>query len=205
MRIVRAFRQEDAEIARFAALNEGYLEKNMRARAALRHDAARLLDFRRTRAWSRVIGFGGALVVARHDHRRQLRRVRHVPRHADLAADRARLGDQPVSARRGVDDATARHSRRALRAREPAQPRALPPRRRGRSDRVSECRLSLSRRAGAASRAGYFATSASPRPAGATIGVVGATASGKSALMDLVPRFFDPQEGEILNRRRADS
>ena len=35
-------------------------------------------------------------------------------------------------------------------------------------------------------------------PAGATIGVVGATASGKSALMDLVPRFFDPQEGEIL-------
>jgi ATP-binding cassette subfamily B protein len=35
-------------------------------------------------------------------------------------------------------------------------------------------------------------------PAGATIGVVGATASGKSALMDLVPRFFDPQEGTIL-------
>jgi ATP-binding cassette subfamily B protein len=35
-------------------------------------------------------------------------------------------------------------------------------------------------------------------PAGVTIGVVGATASGKSALMDLVPRLFDPQEGEIL-------
>jgi ATP-binding cassette subfamily B multidrug efflux pump len=35
-------------------------------------------------------------------------------------------------------------------------------------------------------------------PAGATIGVVGAPGSGKSALMDLVPRLFDPQEGEIL-------
>src|SRR5206468_627448 len=35
-------------------------------------------------------------------------------------------------------------------------------------------------------------------PPGATIGIVGATASGKSALMDLVPRVFDPQEGEIL-------
>jgi ATP-binding cassette subfamily B protein len=35
-------------------------------------------------------------------------------------------------------------------------------------------------------------------PAGATIGIVGATASGKSALMDLIPRFFDPQEGIIL-------
>jgi ATP-binding cassette subfamily B protein len=35
-------------------------------------------------------------------------------------------------------------------------------------------------------------------PAGATIGVVGATASGKSALMDLIPRLFDPQEGSVL-------
>jgi len=35
-------------------------------------------------------------------------------------------------------------------------------------------------------------------PAGATLGVVGATGSGKSALMDLIPRIYDPQEGQIL-------
>ncbi|HEX9606065.1 MAG TPA: ABC transporter ATP-binding protein, partial [Gemmatimonadaceae bacterium] len=35
-------------------------------------------------------------------------------------------------------------------------------------------------------------------PAGATFGVVGATGSGKSALIDLIPRLYDPQEGEIL-------
>jgi ATP-binding cassette subfamily B protein len=35
-------------------------------------------------------------------------------------------------------------------------------------------------------------------PVGATLGVVGATGSGKTALMDLIPRFHDPQEGEIL-------
>jgi ATP-binding cassette subfamily B multidrug efflux pump len=35
-------------------------------------------------------------------------------------------------------------------------------------------------------------------PAGATFGVVGATGSGKSALIDLIPRVYDPQEGEIL-------
>ena len=35
-------------------------------------------------------------------------------------------------------------------------------------------------------------------PAGATLGVVGATGSGKSALIDLIPRIYDPQEGEIL-------
>ena len=37
-----------------------------------------------------------------------------------------------------------------------------------------------------------------PIPAGATLGVVGATGSGKTALVDLIPRIYDPQEGEIL-------
>jgi ATP-binding cassette subfamily B protein len=35
-------------------------------------------------------------------------------------------------------------------------------------------------------------------PAGGTLGVVGATGSGKSALIDLIPRIYDPQEGDIL-------
>jgi ATP-binding cassette subfamily B protein len=35
-------------------------------------------------------------------------------------------------------------------------------------------------------------------PAGATLGVVGATGSGKTALVDLIPRIFDPQEGQVL-------
>ncbi|MCA2988553.1 MAG: ABC transporter ATP-binding protein [Gemmatimonas sp.] len=35
-------------------------------------------------------------------------------------------------------------------------------------------------------------------PAGGTLAVVGATGSGKSALMDLLPRLYEPQDGEIL-------
>jgi ATP-binding cassette subfamily B protein len=35
-------------------------------------------------------------------------------------------------------------------------------------------------------------------PAGSTLGIVGATGSGKSALIDLLPRMYDPQEGDIL-------
>ena len=35
-------------------------------------------------------------------------------------------------------------------------------------------------------------------PAGGTLAIVGATGSGKSALMDLVPRFFDADRGTIL-------
>ena len=127
---MRAFRQEDAEIARFDALNEGYLEKNMRLARLYGLMQPGILDFRRAREWWAVIWFGGALVVARHDHRRQLRRVRHVPRDAHLAADRARVGDQSVSARRGIDDAPPRHSRRPLSARRAgAPPRASAARR----------------------------------------------------------------------------
>jgi ATP-binding cassette subfamily B protein len=35
-------------------------------------------------------------------------------------------------------------------------------------------------------------------PAGKTLGVAGSTGSGKTSLMDLIPRIYDPQEGEIL-------
>jgi ATP-binding cassette subfamily B protein len=35
-------------------------------------------------------------------------------------------------------------------------------------------------------------------PAGATLAVVGATGSGKSALLELLARVYDPQEGDIL-------
>jgi ATP-binding cassette subfamily B protein len=35
-------------------------------------------------------------------------------------------------------------------------------------------------------------------PAGTTLGIVGSTGSGKTALMDLIPRLHDPQEGEVL-------
>lgn len=35
-------------------------------------------------------------------------------------------------------------------------------------------------------------------PSGATAGIVGATGSGKSAMIDLIARVYDPQEGEIL-------
>jgi ATP-binding cassette subfamily B protein len=35
-------------------------------------------------------------------------------------------------------------------------------------------------------------------PAGSTLGVVGSTGSGKTSLIDLIPRLHDPQEGEVL-------
>lgn len=81
--------------------------------------------------------------------------------------------------------------------REPEHPRALPPATGGRSIEFRDVGFHYPNVPGSPTRwvlrhISFLA------PAGATIGVVGATGSGKSALMDLVPRLFDPQEGEIL-------
>ena len=35
-------------------------------------------------------------------------------------------------------------------------------------------------------------------PAGSTVGIIGATGAGKSTLVNLLARFYEPQEGEIL-------
>ena len=35
-------------------------------------------------------------------------------------------------------------------------------------------------------------------PAGATVGVIGSTGSGKTTLVSMIPRLYDPDEGEIL-------
>ena len=131
-------------------------------RAALRRDesdvrAARRLERRdraRTRRQPRR---------ARHDHRRRVRRVRLVPRHAHLAAHRARLGDQSVPARRGVDDAPPRRARRRRRRFARPQRRcALPAATRRTLARVPRRRLPLPHAARDASRAGCCATCRSP-------------------------------------------
>jgi ABC-type thiamine transport system ATPase subunit len=53
--------------------------------------------------WSLVLLVGGRAVMRGRDHRRRLRRLHPLPGDADLADDRARLGGQPLPARRRLD------------------------------------------------------------------------------------------------------
>jgi ATP-binding cassette subfamily B protein len=81
--------------------------------------------------------------------------------------------------------------------RSPERPRALPPATRGRALEFRGVGFHFPATQGEAPRWVLRDVSFSV-PAGATLAVVGATGSGKSALIDLVPRLRDPQEGEIL-------
>jgi ATP-binding cassette subfamily B multidrug efflux pump len=197
-RIVRAYRQEEAEVARFRGMGDEYLAKNMHL---MRLDATLHPAFRVLAGLSAVVvlGLGGSLVI------------RGTISVGSLVAFSLYLGmlTWPLIALGWVVNLFQRGAASMQRllgildgvstVAEDPRPRALPPRTNG-SGRSVEFRS-----------VGFHypvAGDAAPRwvlrdvsftlPAGATLGVVGATGSGKSALLDLIPRIYDPQEGDIL-------
>jgi ATP-binding cassette subfamily B multidrug efflux pump len=196
VRIVRAFRQEDAERERFARLNTGYLEKNM-ALAQLYGVMQPAFSIFAGLGMVAVVWVGGGLVLGGTISVGEfvafgmylgmltwpliaLGWVINLFQRG--AASMARLLD--------ILDASSRLA-------EAVEPRALPAAHGGRSLAFRDVGFHYPVEAGQAPRWVLRGVSFTA-PAGATIGVVGATASGKSALIDLVPRLFDPQEGEIL-------
>jgi ATP-binding cassette subfamily B multidrug efflux pump len=196
VRVVRAYRQESAETERFAALNAQYLEKNM-ALAKLYGMMNPLFGLLAGLSVVVVLGLGGRLVVTGTISVGAfvafgfylgiltwpliaLGWVINLFQRG--AASMARLLD--------VLDATAD-------IQSPPAPRALPPADRGREITFRDVGFHYPAVEGAAPRWVLRHVSFTV-PAGGTLAVVGATGSGKSALIDLVPRLTDPQEGEIL-------
>ena len=195
-RIVRAYRQEDAEVARFSALSEEYLDRNMRLAKlyGIMNPAFGLLAGLGAVA---VLGLGGMLAL------------RGSITVGSFIAFGFYLGilTWPLIAlgwvinlfQRGA--ASMARLNEILDARsalaEPPQPASLPAAAGGRSLEFRDVGFHYPARDGHPPRWVLRGLSFSV-PAGATLGIVGATGSGKSALMDLVPRLHDPQEGEIL-------
>jgi ATP-binding cassette subfamily B multidrug efflux pump len=213
-RIVRAYRQEGAEIERFRAMGEDYLGRNMHLMRldATMHPAFMLLA---GLGGVVVLGLGGALVI------------RGTITVGALVAFSLYLGmlTWPMIALGWVVNLFQRGAasmerllgildgenlvREAGSGRVPSEAgrmdatsgKRLPPRSNGNGRSIEFRNVSFH----------YPVTSHESQvtrwvlrnvsfklTAGATLGVVGATGSGKSALLDLVPRVYDPQEGEIL-------
>ncbi len=196
-RIVRAFRQERAEEAHFAALNDEYLRRNM-GLARLYGLMQPGLQFLAGIGALAVLGIGGGATL-----RGEITVGDFVAFGLYLAMltwPLIALGWVINLFQRGA--ASMGRINEVLQAeasvRSPAVPASLPAHTgRGRSLEFRDV--------------GYHYPTAdgdTPRwvlrhisftvPEGATVGIVGATGSGKSALMDLVPRFWNAQEGQIL-------
>lgn len=196
VRIVRAFRQEDAEMGRFATLNEGYLVKNMRL-AKLYGIMQPGFSVFAGLGMVAVLGYGGVLVL------------RGTISVGSFVAFGMYLGmlSWPLIAlgwvtnlfQRGAASMTRLLDILDAKARLPMErePRHLSPASRGRSIEFRDVGFHYPTSDGQAPRWVLRHVSFTA-PAGSTIGVVGATGSGKSALMDLIPRMYDPQEGSIL-------
>jgi ATP-binding cassette subfamily B protein len=196
VRVVRAYRQERAEIGRFSTLNARYLEKNMRlARLyGIMHPMFGLLA---GLSGVTVLGLGGSLAV------------RGTITVGAFVAFGFYLGmlTWPLIAlgwvvnlfQRGAASMTLLLD--VLDAQPdihwPATPVALPHATGGRSLEFRDVGFHFPTPAGHEPRWVLRHVSFTV-PAGETLAVVGATGSGKSALIDLIPRLADPQEGEIL-------
>ena len=197
VRVVRAYRQEPAEERRFAALNEEYLEKNMhlaRLQAAMNPSFGLFAGLGAVA----VLALGGGLA---------LRGTITVGEFVAFSLYLSIL-TWPLIALGWVVNLFQRGAASMQRLNEifdarpaigsPALARPLPPRAgAGRSVEFRDVGFHYPAAAGTEPRwvlRGVSFTVA----AGQTLGIVGATGSGKSALIDLVPRIHDPQLGEIL-------
>jgi len=196
VRVVRAYRQEAPETARFAALGQEYLTKQMRLALlyGMMHPTFQMLAGLGSVV---VLGLGGALAI------------RGTITVGAFVAFGLYLGmlTWPLIALGFVTNLFQRGAASMGRLLDilDAHPAIAIPEHAGALPRVAAGRTIEFRDVGF-----HYPTAEGhePRwvlrhvsftaPAGATVGVVGATGSGKSALLDLVPRFFDPQEGEIL-------
>lgn len=196
VRIVRAYRQEGAEIARFGALSEEYLTRNM-ALVKLWGTLHPMFALLAGAGATVVLGVGGALTlrgaisvgafVAFGMYLTMLSWplialgwVINLFQRGD--ASMGRLMEMLEVAPTIVTDPPVRH---------------LPPATTGRAIEFRDVGFHYPTPPGAAPRWVLRHVSFSAPP-GATLGVVGATGSGKTALIDLMARVYDPQEGEIL-------
>jgi ATP-binding cassette subfamily B multidrug efflux pump len=195
-RIVRAYRQEAAEIARFAAVNEQYLALNM-SLVRLWGTLNPLFAFFGGLGAVIVLGVGGALTIRGTISVGSF--VAFGMYLTMLTWPMIALGWVVNLFQRG--DASMGRLAEILNVRskiggeQPVQ--HLPPTGSGRT--IEFRNVGFHYPSDAPGQPRWVLRNVSfTVPAGATLGVAGATGSGKSALIDLIPRMYDPQEGEIL-------
>jgi ATP-binding cassette, subfamily B, multidrug efflux pump len=195
-RIVRAYRQEAAEIARFGAINDQYLALNM-SLVRLWGTLNPLFAFFGGLGAVIVLGAGGALAIRGTisvgsfvAFGMYLTMLTWPMIALGWVVNLFQRGDASMGRLAEILDV-----RPAIAGEEPVQ--HLPPTASGRTIEFRNVGFHYPSDPSGHPRWVLREVSFTV-PAGATFGVVGATGSGKSALIDLIPRMYDPQEGQIL-------
>jgi ATP-binding cassette subfamily B protein len=195
-RIVRAYRQEAAEIARFGAINDQYLALNM-SLVRLWGTLNPLFAFFGGLGAVIVLGAGGALTIRGTisvgsfvAFGMYLTMLTWPMIALGWVVNLFQRGEASMGRLAEIFDV-----RPAIGAEEPVQ--QLPPAASGRTIEFRNVGFHYPSDPSGQPRWVLHNVSFTV-PAGATFGIVGATGSGKSALIDLIPRMYDPQEGEIL-------
>lgn len=199
VRIVRAYQQESAELARFTELSAGYLEKNLHLVRlnGLMNPSFTLLAGLGAAA---VLGLGGAMVLAG-----TLTVGAYVAFFlylANLTWPLIALGWVTSLFQRGAASMTRLlvilDAEPSIRDPQPPRPVAtLPETAGGRSLTFERVGFSHPVPEGTVARTVLRDVSVTV-PAGATLGIVGATGSGKTTLLELIPRLADPTQGRVL-------
>ena len=194
VRVVRAYRQEGAEIGRFRALSEDYLGRNL-SLAKVQGLFFPLLTLLGGLSALTVLYAGGRLVMAGTVTVGQF--VAFGIYLGMLVWPMIALGWAVNLVQRGA----ASMGRINQLFRElpailgPTDPVALPPPRGGRSVEFKDVWFAYP---GARDRGWVLQDISFSIAAGRSLAVVGATGSGKSALVDLLVRAYDPDKGAIL-------
>ncbi|HXE58782.1 MAG TPA: ABC transporter ATP-binding protein [Gemmatimonadales bacterium] len=194
VRVVRAYRQEAAEAAHFERLNQGYVDRNL-ALARLQGAFHPLMALFGGLGAVAVLYGGGRLVIAGRVTVGEF--VAFGVYLATLVWPMIALGWVINLVQRGA--ASMARINALLRERPaivpPVRPASLPPRRGPRSLAFEGVWF---RYPGAADRGWVLRDVSFTLEAGRSLAVVGATGSGKSTLVDLVVRTYDPDRGRIL-------
>ena len=200
VRIVRAYRQEAPERARFDELSSEYLERNLRL-VRINGLMTPSFTFFAGLGAAVVLGIGGSMVV---DGILSVGAFVAFGLYlANLTWPLIALGWVTSLFQRGAASMTRvleiLDARPSITDPSPERLRTLPPNEGGRSLTFEQVSFSYPARAGEVSSSRSILSDISVTvPAGSVLGVVGATGSGKTTLLELIPRIYDLSGGRIL-------
>jgi len=194
VRVVRSYRQERAEIGHFRALNDTYLVRNL-GMARVQGAFFPLLTLLGGLSGLVILYAGSKLVMGGAVSVGQF--VAFGVYLAMLVWPMIALGWAFNLVQRGAASMgrinQLFHERPAITS--PESPTALPP---GRGSRAVECRDVWFSYPGARDRGWVLQDISFRVEPGSSLAIVGATGSGKSTLVDLIVRTYDPDRGAVL-------